>query len=441
MLTDTYPLADARLRELAGDLSAPVEGATLALVRLDERLGRSDPHLADGVRGRAHLCEAQALAHLAGELVALEDLVLHDAGMDARAPGTGVARAARILAERRRLASRAPEAVLETEALRRLVGLREDGPASVGVVEAVHDADGGFINGGGPALTPGRGGSLASATRGAGRPSASRAWDLPRPLGGMGDGEPWDDEPEDEELLADEDDGGGRLDDARAASGGGGDFAAIDQLIARTSRTLSVARETERSPAVRLRDPDYCAEDRLAAWRALLNQSRPLQGALAAALALDAWLVLEPAERAGEVGWSLAATMLRARGLAQHHLPALGLAYRRGRFRWSPHLPLERRLEGLLVALTESARLADADLKRLTLARELMLRRCEGRRGNSRLGELVGLFIELPLVNTQLAARRLQVSPQAVEAMLKEFGPALPRELTGRKRYRAWGIV
>ncbi len=25
--------------------------------------------------------------------------------------------------------------------------------------------------------------------------------------------------------------------------------------------------------------------------------------------------------------------------------------------------------------------------------------------------------------------------------MLRELGPSLPRELTGRKRYRAWGIV
>jgi hypothetical protein len=25
--------------------------------------------------------------------------------------------------------------------------------------------------------------------------------------------------------------------------------------------------------------------------------------------------------------------------------------------------------------------------------------------------------------------------------MLKELGPSLPRELTGRRRYRAWGVV
>jgi hypothetical protein len=46
-----------------------------------------------------------------------------------------------------------------------------------------------------------------------------------------------------------------------------------------------------------------------------------------------------------------------------------------------------------------------------------------------------------PLVTVQMATDNLKVTPQAVEVMLKELGPSLPRELTGRKRYRAWGIV
>jgi predicted transcriptional regulator len=61
--------------------------------------------------------------------------------------------------------------------------------------------------------------------------------------------------------------------------------------------------------------------------------------------------------------------------------------------------------------------------------------------GNSKLAELVDLFVASPLVTVQLAAARLQVTPQAVEAMLKQLGGSLPRELTGRKRYRAWGIM
>jgi hypothetical protein len=151
--------------------------------------------------------------------------------------------------------------------------------------------------------------------------------------------------------------------------------------------------------------------------------------------------MLEPAERGGEAGFALAATLLRQRGVAAHHLPALALGYRKGRFRWSPHQAQAVRIAGLIEATHESARLADNDLKRLTLAREVMGRRCEGRRGNSRLPMLVDLFMALPLVTVQMATEKLKVTPQAVEVMLKELESSLPRELTGWKRYRAWGVI
>ena len=141
------------------------------------------------------------------------------------------------------------------------------------------------------------------------------------------------------------------------------------------------------------------------------------------------------------LGFAFAATVLRQRGLCSAHLPALGLGLRRGRFRWSPHLALNSRIAGLLGAFGEAAAFGQGDLDRLSLARSVMLRRCEGRRGNSKLAELVDVFVASPLVTVQLAAARLKVTPQAVEAMLKELGGSLPRELTGRKRYRAWGIM
>lgn len=70
-----------------------------------------------------------------------------------------------------------------------------------------------------------------------------------------------------------------------------------------------------------------------------------------------------------------------------------------------------------------------------------MLRKCEGRRGNSKLSEPVDLFVSLPLVTVELAAARLQITPQAIEAMLKQLSGSLPGELTGRKRYCACGIL
>jgi HTH DNA binding domain len=127
--------------------------------------------------------------------------------------------------------------------------------------------------------------------------------------------------------------------------------------------------------------------------------------------------------------------------IAARHLAALGLGYRKGRFRWSPHQTLAVRLAGLIEAIYDSARMADGDLKRLTLAREGMARRCAGRRGNSKLQQLVDLFVASPLVTVQVATEKLKVTPQAVEAMLKELGSSLPHEITGRKRYRAWAVI
>jgi hypothetical protein len=419
--TDTYALSQTTLRELTSVLSRPVEAATLALVRLDERLARSEPVLADGVRARSHLFEAQALVHLSGELVSLEDLVLHDAGMDVRAPSTGVVRAARILNQRRSLARRAPETVLAPDAICRLIGVAEDD----------HKANG---SEGDTAPDEARVGVPA-------RPTCPRPWEIPKPFA---DEELWPDLDEFEdgdglEPLDDEDGGTLAYDSSLAITG---DLAAVDALLARTGHILdAIERPLPETAPLRLRDPDYGASARLIAWLGALKAAEGMSAVLATAIALDAWLMLEPAERGGEAGFALAATVLRQRGITDHHLPALGLGLRKGRFRWSPHQAQAVRMAGLIEAIDNSARLADNDLKRLTLARDVMRRRCEGRRGNSRLKELVDLFMASPLVTVQMASEKLKVTPQAVEAMLNELGSSLPRELTGRKRYRAWGVL
>lgn len=73
-----------------------------AVARLDERIARSP--IKDGWASRSHYLEAQALLGLEGELVLLEDLVLHDAHMDIRAPTHELTTAHTILRARRRLA-------------------------------------------------------------------------------------------------------------------------------------------------------------------------------------------------------------------------------------------------------------------------------------------------------------------------------------------------
>lgn len=348
----------AAWRRLAG----PLEAASDAVVRLDERLARAEPVLADGARARAHLFDVQAALHLDGELVALEDLVLHEAAMDVRRPTLALGRAIALLADRRRLAAAAPG-------------------------WAFSAAGWGLLAGPEPDLEP---------------------------------GEP----EEDDEVLVE---------------AGDSAFAAIDRLLARTSRTL--ARIEAGGSAPPRASEAASAMGPVAAWRRVLDDTHDLPALLAAAVTLDAWLVLDPAPRQGHRGPLAAAALLRSRGKVTAHLPALSLGLRESRARWSRALPLTDRLAGLLGAVEASARNLGRDLDRLTLAREVMLRACVGKRRTSRLPQLVDLFVAAPLVTVASAARALAVTPQAVEGMLAELGPARPRELTERRRYRAWGIV
>jgi predicted transcriptional regulator len=87
--------------------------------------------------------------------------------------------------------------------------------------------------------------------------------------------------------------------------------------------------------------------------------------------------------------------------------------------------------------------MANADMKeldRLTLARELLLRKCHGKRGNSKLPRLVELCLTSPIVSVPFAAKELGVSQQAATIMIGELSSNL-RELTGRGRYRAWAVM
>ncbi|MDG1634651.1 hypothetical protein P7D07_29565, partial [Bacillus cereus] len=94
MPLQTSPLAkrgiQLRYADMAYDLNnlpleaffVPVSAATAALARLDERLARSP--IRDGMVQRLHMHDAVASMWVEGELVHMEDLVLHDALMDSR---------------------------------------------------------------------------------------------------------------------------------------------------------------------------------------------------------------------------------------------------------------------------------------------------------------------------------------------------------------------
>lgn len=75
---------------------------------------------------------------------------------------------------------------------------------------------------------------------------------------------------------------------------------------------------------------------------------------------------------------------------------------------------------------------------RLALVCALMEWKFDGRRTSSKLPELVELVMAKLLVSAGIVAKTLDVTPQAARRIVLELGL---REMTGRGRFRAWGIV
>lgn len=101
-------------------LIAPLVAAEDALARMDERLRTS--RIREGFISRLHYADACASMWLEGELVSLEDLVLHDAAADVRAPTPQLARARTVLRTRRIISDQPPGRALERGGLALLSG-------------------------------------------------------------------------------------------------------------------------------------------------------------------------------------------------------------------------------------------------------------------------------------------------------------------------------
>ncbi|WP_298822751.1 hypothetical protein [uncultured Roseibium sp.] len=103
-----------------------------ALARLDERVARSE--VGAGFAERADFFDSVSSMWVAGELVHLEDLVLHDAQMDIRAPSHELVIAHRIVRARRRVARNDPGWAVSRSGIMALAGVAEE-PS--GLVEQV----------------------------------------------------------------------------------------------------------------------------------------------------------------------------------------------------------------------------------------------------------------------------------------------------------------
>jgi HTH DNA binding domain/Protein of unknown function (DUF1612) len=172
-----------------------------------------------------------------------------------------------------------------------------------------------------------------------------------------------------------------------------------------------------------------------------LLELRPYPSLLGGLALIDFWRSGENSPMT-EIGPFLIACYLRARNAVSHH-PALARGLWHQSPKWEGRLDPEIRLTILANGVISAAKKAMVEMDQLILAKEIMSLKLTAKglvdRENS-LAKLIDLFIATPLVTVELAVRRLRITPQAIEYLMKKLGPALPREKTGRQRYRAWGI-
>lgn len=356
-------------------LLGPIAAAEDALARLDERVARSE--VGPGFSERADFFDSISSMWAAGELVHIEDLVLHDAQMDIRAPSHELVIAHRIVRARRRVSRNDPGWAVSRSGIRALAGVAEE-----------------------PSLET-------------------------EPVDRGGEGVEL-------ELVNDE-----------ALSP---ELAEIDEVLARTKWLVDDNEPAERKkqePEVSvgelvIRDPDWDEGERIGEWLELAKQVERLPATLAAALLWDAWEHLEPLQRQHWLGQVLVSDFLRSRGKVRSHLLAYAVGLR--------EIPRERRrgrdrttrLVAYLDAMSAAAGMGIKDIDRLTLAKRQLERKVLDKRSTSSLPVAIDLLLSRPIVSAHMIAKAARITPRGALNLVGELGV---REMTGRGRYRAWGIL
>ena len=356
-------------------LLGPIAAAEDALARLDERVARSE--VGAGFAERADFFDSISSMWVAGELVHLEDLVLHDAQMDIRAPSHELVIAHRIVRARRRVSRNNPGWAVSRSGIMALAGVAEEISVEAEPVD--------------------RGGEGVEL-----------------------------------ELVGD-----------AALSP---ELAEIDEVLARTQWLVdggAAVEQRKREPEINvgellIRDPDWDEGERIGEWLELAKQLERLPTTLAASVLWDGWEHLEPLQRQHWLGQVLVSDFLRARGKVRSHLLAYAVGLR--------EIPRERRrardrttrLVAYLDAMSAAAGMGIKDIDRLTLAKRQLERKASGRRTTSSLPVAVDLLMSRPIVSAHMVAKAAKISPRGALNLVSDLGV---RELTGRGRYRAWGVL